>query len=162
MIQLPTPTHAPITTAFVRRVRANASLYDRLIGGIHEGFAPEKFKYPFVVYNLVFGPYDYNWGDVTLIAGIDAFVFSRNSVEADNLDAELAAWVSDQPLPVEGQETLYCRRVATVPTSPDVDDENEKVYQVGGSYEIWTDVKLTAQVYQVGTSDVLPTPTESV
>lgn len=161
MTQIATPTHAPIKRAVVQRVRANADLYGRLTGGIHEGFAPEKFKYPFAVYNLVFGPYDYNWGDVTVIAGIDLFVFSRNPVEASNLDAELAGWLSDQPLPVEGQTTLYCRRVATVPSTPDVDDEQEKVYQEGGSYEIWTDVKLTSQVYQVGTTDSLPTPTES-
>jgi hypothetical protein len=161
LVQQPTPTHGPILQAFVRRVRANDELYGRLTGGIHQGFAPEKFKYPIAIYNLVFGPYDYQWGSVTLIAGIDLFVFSRNPVEADNFDQELAGWLSDQPLPVEGQATLYCRRVATVPSPPDVDDEGEKVYQVGGTYEIWTDVSLTHQVFAVGATDTLPTASDS-
>lgn len=134
-----TQTHAPVKRAFVARVRANGTIKAALIGGIHEGFAPEKASYPFLVWNLVAAPYEYNWGDVTLISQIDAFVFSRNPVEANNLDADLAAHLSDQALSVEGQTTLLCRRMATVPTPPDVDDEGEKVYQVGGTYEIWTD-----------------------
>jgi hypothetical protein len=162
LTRLPTPTHGPILQALVRRIRANDELYGRLIGGIHQGFAPEKFKYPIAVYNFVFGPYDYQWGSLTLIAGIDLFVFSRNSVEADNLDTALAGWLSDQPLPVEGQTTLYCRRVATVPSPPDVDDEGEKVYQSGGTYEIWTDAPIVAQVFAVGASDTLPTASDSV
>jgi hypothetical protein len=133
-----TPTHDPILQAWVQRVRANSSLYAALKGGIHEGFAPEKLTYPFAVFNLVAGPYDYDWSGVTLVAMIDCFVFSRDGVEAGNLDAALAAWVSDQPFPVTGQSTLLCRRVATVPMPPDMDTENKKVYQRGGTYEIWT------------------------
>ena len=131
-----TPTHAPIKWAFVARVRAG-SVYDALTG-IHEGFAPEKLDYPFCVWNLVAGPYEYDWGDVTLIAMIDATVFSRNSVQADELDEALAAWLSDQPFPVDGQSTLLCRRVATIPNPPDLDNEGKKVYGAGGTYEIWT------------------------
>jgi hypothetical protein len=131
-----TPTHAPIKWAFVERVRAS-SAYATLTG-VHEGFAPEKKPYPFLVYNLVAGPYEYNWGDETLIAMIDATVFSRNSVQADNLDAELTAALSDQPFPVEGQTSLLCRRMATIPNPPDIDNEGEKVYGAGGTYEIWT------------------------
>ena len=156
MTQLPTPTHAPIQQAFVARLRANASLKSDLTGGMHEGFAPEDAAYPFLVYNLVYGPYDYNWGDVTLIAGIDCFVFSRNPVEARNLDAVIAGWVSDQPLPVDGQDTLLCRRIATVPMPPDIDAEQKKVYQAGGSYEIWTNAPITARVFEVGASDSAP------
>lgn len=133
------PTHSPIKRAFVTRVRANGTLKAAFTGGIHEGFAPEKAEYPFCVYNLVAGPYEYNWGDLTLIGMVDAFVFSRNPVEANNLDADLAGQLSDQSFPVEGQTTLMCRRVATIPIPPDIDDEGEKVYQVGGTYEIWTD-----------------------
>ena len=151
-----TPTHAPITTAWVRRLRENPQLVADLKGGIHEGFAPEKAPYPFLVYNLVFAPYDFDWTNVTLIAGIDCSVFSRNSVEADNLDAAIAAWMSDQPLTVEGQRTLSVRRNATLPTPPDVDDEGKKVYQAGGSYEIWTDTPLSGRVVVVGLSDDAP------
>jgi hypothetical protein len=130
-------THAPIKWAFVTRIRAG-SVYGSLTG-VYEGFAPEKATYPFAVYNLVAGPYDYEWGDVTLIALVDITVYSRNSVEADNLDLALTAWLNDQPLPVTGQSTLLCRRQATIPNPPDVDNEGEKVYGAGGTYEIWTD-----------------------
>lgn len=129
-------THAPIKWAFVAKIRAG-SVYGTLTG-VHEGFAPEKIEYPFLVYNLVAGPYEYNWGDVTLIAQIDATIFSRNSVEADNLDAALTVELSDQPFPVVGQTSLLCRRVATIPNPPDEDNEGEKVYGAGGTYEIWT------------------------
>ena len=153
---MPTPTHEPLKQAIVRRVRLNVDLYDRLIGGIHEGFAPEKAKYPFAVFNLVAAPYEYDWSSVTLIGMFDVFVFSRNSVEAGNLDADLAGWLSDQPLPIEGQTTLLCRRVATVPMPPDVDSEGEKVYQVGGTYEIETDARTAPRVFTVGAADTIP------
>ncbi len=149
-----TPTHDPIRHALVARVRSNVDLYGRLVGGIHEGFAPEKAKYPFAVYNLVSAPYDYDWTSVTLDALIDLFVFSRDSVEADNLDAELAAWLGDQPLAVEGQTTLLCRRVATVPMPPDEDAEHFKVYQRGGTYHVETDVRTEPRIFVVGASDM--------
>lgn len=139
---MPTPTHGPIKAAFVARIRANPAIKAAL-SGVHEGFAPEKTSYPFLTYNLVSGPYDYDWGSVLLVALIDAFVFSRNPVEADNLDKDLTAWLSDQPLVVEGQDTLTVRRVASIPMPPDIDDEGKKVYQVGGTYEVWTDTKLS-------------------
>lgn len=149
-----TPTHDPILQALVRRVRLNAALYARLVGGIHEGFAPGKAKYPFAVYNLVAAPYEWDWSSVTLTAIFDLFVFSRDPVEAGNLDAELAAWIGDQPFPVEGQITLLCRRVATVPMPPDVDVEQMKVYQRGGTYQIETDVSTSPRIFHVGATDV--------
>lgn len=136
-----TPTHSQIEQAFVARIRAKAEINDP-IAGIYEGFAPEKADYPFLVYNLVSAPYDYGWGDVTLLAQIDLFAFSRNKVQADNLDQAIAAWVSDKDLSVNGQRTLICRRMATVPMPPDIDAEGKKVYQVGGTYLIETDVRL--------------------
>lgn len=137
-----TPTHSQIVQAFVARIRANGSIRTALTGGIHEGFAPEKASYPFLTYNTPSAPYDYNWGDVTLGLLVDAFVFSRSKVEADNLDQAIAAWVSDKDLPVTGQRTLICRRTVSLPMPPDVDAEGEKVYQVGGTYLIETDVRL--------------------
>jgi hypothetical protein len=41
-------------------------------------------------------------------------------------------------LSVTGQTTLICRRVADVVIPPDLDGEGKKIYQVGGTYEIWT------------------------
>lgn len=155
-----TPTHDPIRQALVRRIRANGDLYGRLVGGIHEGFAPEKTKYPFAVYNLVAAPYDYDWTSVTLDAIFDLFVFSRDPVEASNLDTELAGWLSDQPLPVEGQSTLLCRRTATVPMPPDMDDEGQKVYQRGGTYHVETDAPTSPRIFTVGAADAIPPVTD--
>jgi hypothetical protein len=64
--------------------------------------------------------------------------------------------MSDHPLPVDGQRDLLCRRQATLPTPPDIDNEGKKVYQAGGSYEIWTDVPLTPRVIVAGLSDDAP------
>lgn len=138
-----TPTHHPITNAVVRRIRA-APLYDDLTG-IYQGYAPEKANYPFAVFNLIAAPYDWYWDDdqVTLIAFVDVSVFSRDPVEAENLDAAIAGWLSDQPLPVDGQSTLLCRRVTTIPPDMDQDDEGRKVYQWGGTYEIQTNAPMT-------------------
>jgi hypothetical protein len=136
-----TPTHSQIKQAFVARLRASSSINGALTG-IHEGFAPEKAEYPFATYQLVAAPYDYNWGDVTLIALIDLFVFSRSQVVADNLDQAITAWVSDKSFPVTGQRPLICRREATAPMPPDIDAEGEKVYQIGGTYHIETDFRL--------------------
>ncbi|HEX5016519.1 MAG TPA: hypothetical protein VFX15_02910 [Actinomycetes bacterium] len=136
-----TQTHHPITNAVVARIRAvgrPAAL--EALKGIYQGVAPEKTEYPFVVYNLAAAPYDYLFGDdTTLIAMIDLTVYSRKSIEAEDLDAALAGWLSDQSLPVTGQTTLLCRRVATIPTSPDVDDEGNVIYSWGGTYEVQTD-----------------------
>lgn len=134
-------THRPITNAIVARIRAGGRpVALDLLTGIYQGVAPEKTAYPFVTYTLAVGLYEYLFGnDTTLIAMIDISVFSRTAVEAENLDEALTGWLSDQPLPVTGQSTLLFRRVATIPTSPDVDDEGEPVFQWGGTYEVHTD-----------------------
>lgn len=150
-----TPTHDPIERAWRSRLEQLPE-WDLLKGGLHEGFAPEKTPYPFAIWNLVFAPYDYDFDGaarVLLIAGIDCSVFSRNPVEAKALDAAIAAWMGDMPLPVEGQRDLLCRRTATLPTPPDLDDDAKKVYQRGGSYEIWTQ---PGRVITVGISDAAP------
>src|SRR5215471_1538698 len=98
------PTHAPISAALVRRARAMPT-WSALSGGIHEGFAPEKTPYPLATYNLVYAPYEWDWTSPMLIGGYDVSVFSRLSVEADNLDAALADWLAPEdgaiPFPVD-------------------------------------------------------------
>jgi hypothetical protein len=136
-----TQTHHPITNAIVARLRdaGRPAALDALTG-IYQGFAPEKASYPFATYNLAAGVYDYLFGDdTTLVAMVDVFVFSRNPVQAEDLDAAISGWLSDQTLSVTGQSTLLCRRVATPPVMPDEDDEGKIVYQWGGTYEVQTD-----------------------
>lgn len=148
-------TSAPIKQAFVATLRANNALRTesttdpkyRALSGFYEGLAPRKTAYPFEVYNLVAAPYDYDWTGLMIMTAIDAFTFSDNSVEANNLDALVFNTLQDVDLMsilipgVTEQTTLICRRVADI-SSDDVDEEGKKVYQVGGTYLIWTDQTL--------------------
>jgi hypothetical protein len=134
-------TSTNIWRAVVQTIRSSA-LKAALKGGIHQSFAPEKVPYPFAVYEAVAAPYEDDWGHRMIIAAFDLFIFSRDPVEADNLDL-LAITVLDGASPtVAGQTTLICRRIMDVPMPPDVDEEGKKVYQVGGTYEFWTDQPL--------------------
>lgn len=133
-------TSAAIRRAVVQEVRA-APVYDSL-KGIFNGYAPEKTEYPFTVYNQVAAPYEDDWSNRMIIAAFDVFVFSRNEVEANSLDQSLADVLDGAQLTVEDQSALICRRVNDIPVSPDLDEEGKKVYQVGGTYEVWTDQPL--------------------
>jgi hypothetical protein len=137
---MPLTTSANIKQALVATLRANNTLKDA-INGIYEGFAPVKTKYPFVTYSFPPVTYDFAWGSLMLLASADIYVYSENSVEANNLDALVLNTLQDAPLSVDGQSTLLCRRVMDL-SEPDVDEEGKKIYQIGGSYSIWTDQSL--------------------
>lgn len=130
-------TTANVKQALVATLRADNTL-KAAIHGIHEGFAPETTEYPFVVYNNVFAPYDFAWGSAMLRTAFDVVVFSENSVEANNIDALVIAALNEKQLSVTGQSTLICRRVNDL-SSKDVDEEGKTIYQIGGTYSIWTD-----------------------
>jgi hypothetical protein len=132
-------TSAPIKRGIVRHARSSAALKTALIGGIHEGFAPEKVKYPFMVYNIVTAPYASLWGSRVIVALLDLIAFAENGVDANNVDQLILNVFDGSQLEVDGQTTLICRRVADLPGGPDVDSEGKKIYQIGGMYEIWTD-----------------------
>jgi len=132
---------APIKQALVQALRDDAPLKAALTGGIHEALAPQRTEYPFLVYSVYSSNFDYIWGSVIQRAGVDVFVFARNSVEASNLDGLVLTTLHDAQLSVGGQTTLICRRVANV-SFPDVDAEGNRIFQVGGSYELWTDQPL--------------------
>ena len=122
---------------------------------LHEGFAPEKAAYPIVTYQQwPTVPIDYLWGSVMLLARYDIKVFSKNSVEANNLFALVAAVMDDAELQVAEQSTLICRRVADL-RSPDVDEEGQKIYMVGGTYEVWTDQPLPQTIGSSFTFDAV-------
>src|SRR3990172_10653933 len=134
-------TGFPIKVAIVQTLRGGTQLVAAIAaarGGsagkwLHEGFAPEKTAYPFVTYQQVYGPYFYTWGSAMLTAGFDVKVYSENSVEANNLFALVAAELDEAELPVAGQSTLICRRIADL-NDPDVDEEGKKIYMVGATY----------------------------
>jgi len=129
---------APIKRAVVQTLRASPSLVSAIVGGIHEGIAPRKIKYPFIVYQLVSAPYVYDWSGLMLHTMFDVSVFAENPVDANNIDALIGSALNEAVLNVDGQNSMLCRRVADLPTGPDIDGEGKRIYQVGGSYSIWT------------------------
>lgn len=137
---MPLSTSSYIKQALVATLRGNTPLKDA-INGIYEGFAPVKTKYPFITYNFAAAPYDFAWGSVMIQVLVDIYIFSENSVEANNLDALVLSTLHDAALVVTGQSTLFCRRDSDL-SDTDVDEEGKKIYQVGGSYSIWTDQPL--------------------
>ncbi len=134
-------TSAPIKRALVAQLRTSTALKAALPGGIHEGFAPEKAPYPILIYNMAYSPYDYIWGSVMIVGGVDLNIWSYSSVDANNIDALVMQTLNDAQLSVDGQTTLICRRVADL-SSQDTDEEGRKLYMVGGTYEVWTDQLL--------------------
>ena len=130
-------TSAPIKRAIVQTLRNNA-LLKASVDGFHEGFAPKKAEYPHVVFQIVSPIYDYPWGSAMIYCEVDVKAWSTNSVEADNLDALINSTLQDASLAVDGQSTLICRRIRDL-IDQDDDEEGNKIYMTGGSYEIITD-----------------------
>lgn len=134
---------APIKQALVKALRANTSLKDAINNEIHEGVVPRDAEYPYLVYDVAYAPHQYYWGGDTLRAGFDIFIVSDDQVEAHNLDQSVSDTLHDAVLDLSeesGQTGLYCRRRADM-SSADLDAAGKKVYQMGGTYEIWTDQK---------------------
>ena len=73
---------------------------------------------------------------------MDISTYAVNPVDANNIDALICEALNEAVLSVDGQTSLLCRRVADLPTGPDVDSEGKRIYQVGGTYSIWTDQSL--------------------
>ena len=137
-----TTTVAPVKRAVVQKLRASSPLVAAIAGGIHEAVAPRKVKYPFIVYQIVASSYEYDWTGMQIHALLDISTYAVNPVDANNIDALIAGALNDAALTVDGQSSLLCRRVGDLPTGPDVDAEGKRIYQVGGTYSIWTDQSL--------------------
>lgn len=135
-------TSAPVKRAVVQALRASPSLVAAIAGGIHEGIAPRKVRYPFIVYQLVAAPYSRQWGGVILETMFDVMVFAENPVDANNIDALITAALNEAVLTMDEQDNMLCHRVADLPTGPDVDGEGKRIYQVGGTYSIWAHQSL--------------------
>lgn len=137
-----TTTAAPIKRAVVQKLRASAPLVAAIRGGIHESIAPRKVRYPFIVYQLVSAPYAYQFDGMQIHALVDVTTYAVNPVDANNIDALISGALDEAELTVDGQTLMLCRRTADLPTGPDTDASGRRVYQVGGSYSIWTDQNL--------------------
>jgi hypothetical protein len=135
------PGLAPIKQALVKALRANATLKAAISNEIHEAVAPEGVAYPYLVYQFVYSPYSYYWGGQMTRAGVDVWVFSQDQVEAHDLNQLVIEAVQDVVLDLGDSEqtSLYSRRVADL-SSAFLDGAGNKVYQVGGTFELWTDL----------------------
>lgn len=121
---------------------------------LFDGFAPAKKPYPFITYQFLPSSRSYPWGSVMTLAAVDVKAFSTNSVEADNLFALCASVLDDALLEIAGQTSLICRRVADL-GGPDVDEEGQKIFMVGGTYLIWTDQPLSRRIEASFTVDAV-------
>lgn len=137
-------TSAAIKQSVVAAMRGYASLKAALTGGIHEGFAPAKVQtYPLLTYNLVAAPYADTWDSRMIVALLDVFIHAENPVVANNVDQLVLEALDRVTLSVTGQTNLICYRVTDLPGAVSETAEGKKFYQVGGSYEVWTDQPLT-------------------
>lgn len=142
----------PIKQALVRALRDHTALYAAVgSDGINEGTNPRAEEgedpYPQITYDVVYSARDYDYTNVMMQVEVDVLSLSRSQVEAHNLD-QFVAEALDVPLAgffevSAGQTSLICQRIADL-SSVDVDGAGDKVYQVGGSYRIWTDQARTA------------------
>lgn len=136
-------TSAAIKQSIVAALRANATLKAALTGGIHEGFAPARVQtYPLLTYNLVAAPYADDWSSRLIVALVDVFIHAENPVVANNVDQLVLTTLDGATLSVTGQTNLICYRTTDQPGGISESAEGRKFYQVGGSYEVWTDQSL--------------------
>jgi hypothetical protein len=133
-------TVAPIKRAIVQAMRASTPLTDVIVGGMNEGMAPRKIRYPFVIYLMVSSVREHQFDGQQIKTLWDISGFAENPVDANNVDALIHAALNDQDIAVDGQTTMLCRRVADLPTGPDIDSRGRRIWQAGGSYAVWTDV----------------------
>ncbi len=134
---------APIKQGLVKALRAHSALKAGISNEIHEAIAVEGTPYPHLIYQFVYSPYTYTWGSVMIRAGVDVWIYSRDQVEAHNLDQLVIEALEDVVLDLggSGQVSLYSHRTADL-SSAFLDGQGTKVYQVGGTFELWTDQLL--------------------
>ncbi len=151
-------TEANIERALVQTVRASNAAFNAAVTslgtvdpdsgqartqyhGIHEDTAPPDTSYPFLTYRFVAAPYEDDWTKRTILAAFDLEAWSDNQVEARTLDSLAMNVIEDNLVPVTGQTTLQCRRVAGI-RIPDTDETGRRISRAGGTYAIWTDQPL--------------------
>lgn len=138
---------APVKQALVRALRDNSSLTD-LVGsdGINEGVEPRKSGYPYVIYSVIYSRRDWDGTNMTLITEMDVWSISDSQVQAHTLDQLVADALEFKVLnigDISEQISLNCQRIGDL-SSVDLDGEGNRVFQMGGSYRIWTDQQRTA------------------
>lgn len=133
---MPPSNIQPIFQALIRTLRANATL-KAAVTAFSEGGAPAGSVFPYVTYHLAGGGDDWEFGSVTKKPVVAIQVWSDNQVEARNLDQLILDTLWDAELAIDQQSTLLCRRDTDL-SSASSEGAGQKVYQVGGMYQIWS------------------------
>lgn len=135
-----TSTSAVIKRAVIKTMRAATSLNSAVNGAFFERLAPVKVKYPLVTYNFLPAALIYDWGNLEIHVLVDVFAYDENPVNANTVDGLIAGALNEAALDLSagGQTLLLCRRVADLSDGPDPDARGRLVWQVGGSYAIWS------------------------
>lgn len=130
---------APVKQAIVKALRDHSALKAAVSNEFHEAVTPRDVDYPYVIYQVHFAPHNYYWGGDTIIAGFDIYVLSDDQVEAHTLDQYVIDALQDKALDLgsSGQVVLFCRRTADM-SSVSLDESGQKVYEMGGLHEVWT------------------------
>jgi hypothetical protein len=144
---------ARIKQAIVAAMRAETAL-KTAVNGFHDSFAPADTDYPFVTYQRISAPYDYDWTSVTLRTYWDIKVWSRSPVEAEDLDLLVTSVLNDASLSVSEQSTLICRRYSDL-GDRDIDEEGKAIYMAGGTYTVWTSQPLATTESRSFAADAL-------
>ena len=141
---------APIKRAIVRRARTGngGALNAALVGGIHQGLAPRKIAYPFMVWDEVDAPFTRDWGSNDgpmreIRALYDVTIYASNPVVAENLGQLVDALYNDAETAmdalVDGQRVFNCTVLGPRPDNgPDRDDTGAYFVRIGHTVEIWT------------------------
>lgn len=132
-------TPAPVKRGLVRKLRQSGSVTAAIVGGIHQYFAPAKARYPHITYQVITAPVARTMGSVGQRVLVDVYAWAENAVEAENLDALIAAALEDAQLDLDEQNQILCQRVGATPTGKTTDGRGRQLYQIGSTYEIWTD-----------------------
>lgn len=138
----------PIKQAIVRALRDIDDLKSAVgSDGIDEGIAHSNASYPRVIFDVASSRNSRQFGtEAVVITTVDIWCVSDDVVEANNLDQLVFTGMEDVSLDFSGiasiagnePSTLLCQRLRSL-SLVDEDRTGNKVYQVGGSYQIWTD-----------------------
>jgi hypothetical protein len=134
------PSIAPIKQAVVKALRDSSALKAGVNNEFHEGLSPRDIDYPYCIYEVVWAVRSYDSTSNMIRAGVEVWIVSDDQVQAQNLDALVIGALQDKSLSfgTSGLTERYCRRVSDTSTAG-VDDAGRKVYQIGGTHEIWAD-----------------------
>ena len=129
---------APVKQAVVKALRDSVALKAAVSNEIHEGISPRAIGYPYCVYDISWSVRSYDWTSNEIRLGVGVWIISDEQIEAQNLDALVIEALHDKALSLgtSGLTSVYCRRISD-DSMVDLDDAGKKIYQIGGTHEVW-------------------------